>query len=222
MAGTALQFSRAHPYQSPGYLAALGRLTDRLDRAGVLATQQRDGILERRMATASKREIRRTLTRAHLKHLESVAEVAQRDVPELPGKLLLDRKGSYLAFRTAARAMQAEAESRKEVLVKHGLDEAVLNGLALELDLFDAAMERGAEGRRNHVAASAELDEIADELVQIIKVLDATNRFRFANDPELLVAWESATSVGDPSRSSPKDEHPVSPAPAADDIRPAA
>jgi hypothetical protein len=223
MAATALQFSRAHPYQSAGYLAALARLADRLDRAGVLATQQRDGILERRTATASKREIRRTLTRAHLKHLESVAEVAQRDVPELPQKLVLDRSGSYLVFRTAARAMQAEVESHKEVLVKHGLDETVLNGLAMELDLFDAAMERGAEGRRNHVAASAELDDVADELVQIIKVLDATNRFRFANEPELLIAWENATSVGDPSRSSPpKAEQPAPPAPPAGDVRPAA
>jgi hypothetical protein len=224
MATTVLEFSRAHPDESAGYVAALARLGDRLARAQVLATQQREGILERRTASARKREIRQTVSRAHLKHLASVAEMAEREVPELSQKFVLNRDAnSYLAFRTAARGMQAEAESRKEVLVKHGLVESVLDGLGLALDLFDAALEQGAEGRRSHVAASAELDEITDELVQLVKVLDAMNRFRFAQEPELLVAWESASNVSDPSRSSPPKPTPEAPpAPPAGEVRPAA
>jgi hypothetical protein len=222
MATTALQFSRAHPHQSPGYLAALARLADRLDRAGVLATQQRDGVLERRAASARKREIRQTVSRAHLKHVATVAAMARPELAEPPQKYVLDPEAnSYLAFRTAARSIQAEAESRKEILVKHGLVESVLDDLGQALDQFDAALEQGAEGRRTHVAASAELDEVADELVQIVNALDAVNRFRFANVPELLVAWESASSIGDPSRASAQEEQ-APPATPAGDVRPAA
>ncbi len=81
-------------------------------------------------------------------------------------------------------------------------------------------MEQGAEGRRTHVVASAELDEIADELVQLVTVLDAMNRFRFANERELLVAWESASSIGDPSPAKWEPQEPA--APPAGEVRPAA
>jgi hypothetical protein len=70
-------------------------------------------------------------------------------VPELAEKFVLrPRATTYLGFRTAARGMEAEAQSRKEVLVKHGLVEAVLEDLTQALDQFDAAVDSGAEGRR--------------------------------------------------------------------------
>ena len=201
MGARALDFSRAHPDGSPGYAAALARLEDRLARADHLATQQRDGILEVRTATARKRDLRRTMKQAHLGHLASVAEVASREVPELAQKFVLPRRANtYLAFRTAARGMEAEAESRKELLVKHGLAESVLQGLGQALSEFDAVVEQGSQGRLAHVGASAELDTVADEVVQVVKVMDGLNRFRFANDPESLAGWESSSNAFGPLR----------------------
>lgn len=192
----ALDFSRAHPDGSPGYSAALARLENRLARADQLAAQQRDGILQVRAASARKYELRRILTKTHLEHLARVAEIAAQEAPELPRKFLLrPENNTYLAFRTAARGMAAEAEVYKELLVKHGLADAVLENLVPTLDEFDAAVQQGTEGRRAHVGASAELDAVADEVVQVVKVMDALNRLRFASDPEALAAWESASNV---------------------------
>jgi hypothetical protein len=191
-----LEWSRAHPDGSPGHAAALARLEDRLQRADRLATQQREGMLQVRMATLRKRDLRREIRRVHLAHLASVAEMASREVPDLSQKFVLPSKvNTYLAFRTAARAMAAEAESRKELLVRHGLSEPVLEALKRDLDQFEAAVEDGASARVSHVGASAELDEVADEVVQIVKVMDGLTRFHFRGQPELLAAWESASNV---------------------------
>jgi hypothetical protein len=52
-----------------------------------------------------------------------------------------------VAFRSAARAMYEEAQSHKEVLVKHGLSESVLVEFGKMLDEFDAAVRLGTEGQ---------------------------------------------------------------------------
>jgi hypothetical protein len=196
MGARALDFSRAHPDPSPGYAAALARLEDRLARGTYLAGQQREGILEVKSAAQRKQALRRMIRRAHLAHLASVARIAAGDLPELWQKFVL-RRGTipYLAFRTAARGMADEAESQRELLVKHGLADTVLQNLAEALEQFDQAVERVIEGRRAHVGASAELDTVADEVARIVKAMDGLNRFRFAHDPELLAAWKSASNV---------------------------
>ena len=59
---------------------------------------------------------------------------------------------------------------------------------------------RGAEGRRIHIAAAVELDVVAGDAVQIVRVMDGHNRVRFAGDPDLLAAWRSASNVIGPAR----------------------
>jgi hypothetical protein len=223
MGTRALDFSHAHPGASPGYTAAVARLEERLARADQLAAQQRAGQLEVRAATARKVELRRAMTRAHLVHLAQAAKIAGREVPELAQKLVLKpRARSYLAFRTAARGMAAEAQNQREVLVKHGLVETVLDSLNEALDQFDAAMEHGSAGRQAHVGASAELSAVADEVVQIINVMDGLNRYRFMKDRELLTAWESASSVLATPKSSVPKAGPETPGAAGGEVRPAA
>jgi hypothetical protein len=223
MGTRALEFSRAHPDASPGYTAAVTRLEQGLARANELAAQQRDGLLEVRAATARKVELRRSMRQAHLAHLAQVAKIAGREVPELVQKFVLKPgTSSYLAFRTVARGIAAEAESQKEVLVKHGLVEAVLESLVQTLDQFDAAVEQGSAGRQAHVGASAELQAVADEVVQIVNVMDGLNRYRFAKEGELLAAWKSASNVlATPRNGSAKSASDGAP-PAGGEIRPAA
>lgn len=114
------------------------------------------------------------MRQAHLSHLPQVAKAAAREVPELAQKLVL-RPGTstYLAFSTAARGMRAEAQTQKEAL-----------------DQFDAAVERGTGARHAHVGARAELEEVGDEIVQIVRVMDGLNRYRFLNDSERLATWQ--------------------------------
>jgi hypothetical protein len=223
MGRRALDFSRDHPDPSAGSAATLARLEERLGRAEKLAAQQRDGILQSRAATARKKELRRTMKQAHLEHLASVAAIASREVPELATKFVLPRRvNTYLAFRTAARGMEAEAESRKELLVKHGLSETVLQALTAALNEFDAVVEQGSDGRVAHVGASAELDSVADEIVQVVKVMDGLNHFRFAGEVELMASWKAASNVfATPQPAEPKPETGGA-APSGGGVRPAA
>jgi hypothetical protein len=222
MGARALEFGHAHPLESPGYAATIVRLEERLGRADMLATQQRDGILAVRAAAGHKRELMGKMRRAHLTHLARIAEVAGSELPELPQKFLLKPgKGSYRAFRTAARGMQVEAQGRREELVKHGLVEPLLDDLGRLLDEFDAVVERGQEARRVHVGATAQLEVVADEVVRLVKALGGLNRYRFANDPDLLAQWESASSVV-AGRRGAVVEKPVDGAPGPGDVRPAA
>jgi len=122
--------------------------------------------------------------------------VAAREAPDLPQKFVLTRRATpYLAFRTAARSIEAEAQARKELLVRHGLADTVVDSLARALDDFDQAVAQGIEGRQAHVGASAELGALAGEVVRLVRVMDGLNRTRFAHDSELLAAWESARHV---------------------------
>jgi len=227
MGQRALDFSNSHPDASPGYAAAVTRLTERLARANQVAAQQRDGLLQVRAATLRKRELRGMMTKAQLRHLARVAEVAATEAPELAAKFVVrPQNDTYLAFRTVARGLVAEAQTRKELLVKYGLADTVFDGLTQALDQFDAAVEQGMQGRRTHIGASAELNALAAEVVQVVKLMDGLNRFRFAKDPESLAAWESASSVVATPRPAPEPEvepgTPEGPAPAGGEVRPAA
>jgi hypothetical protein len=191
-----LEFSRQHADPSPGYVTAAARLQERLQRAEQLARQQVDGRSEVRTATLRKAELRRLMLSAHLRHLTNVAQFAAVDDPEALQKFDFPPDATtYLAFRTVAAGMVAEAESRKELLMKHGLSEEVLSDLKVVLEQFETAVEQGAAGRLAHVGATAELVTVGEEIVQMVKVMNALVRIRFANQPELLAAWESASNV---------------------------
>ena len=143
------------------------------------------------------------MRRTQLVHLARVAESAVSEVPEVAQKFVLIREAiPYLAFRTAARGMSAEAQNQKELLVRHGLLESVLQNLAQSLDQFDQVVEQGSSARRTHVGASAELDALTEELIQIVRLMDGSNRYRFSNTPESLAEWESARNTIGPPRSS--------------------
>lgn len=196
MGARALEFSRANPFESPGYATALKQLEEQLARSDQLAKEQQRGTTEVRAATARKDGLKRSIRRSQLVHLARVAQRASKELPELAQKFDLPRiPFRNLAFRTVARTMVEEAEQRKELLVKHGLVEQVLQSLGQSLDQFDEAVERGAEGRRVHIGAKANLDAVGDEVVQIVKILDGLNRFRFATEPDLLTAWTAACNV---------------------------
>ena len=82
-------------------------------------------------------------------------------------------------------------------------------------------MGQGAEGRRMHIGAGVELDVVADEVVEIVRVIDGLNRFRFAGDPDLLAAWRAASNVVGPLRTAEKTTSPEAPPPGGE-IKPAA
>jgi hypothetical protein len=91
---------------------------------------------------------------------------------------------------------------------------------------FEQAVLRMAEGRRIHIAAAVELDGASGEAVGIVKVIDGFNRVRFAEAPDLLAAWKSASNVIGPSRTGGqadrRTESATATLPSGSEIKPAA
>jgi hypothetical protein len=202
MGQRALEFSQAHPSSSPGYATAVKQLEDEIARATQLAGDQRRGVAEVRTATLEKDKIRRTLRRGHLVHISAVAQRAAAENPELAQKFDLPRIPTRgLAFRAAARTMIELAEEQKELLGKYGLVDESLQNARSAIDQLDQVVDRGAEGRRVHIGASASLDASVNEVVRLVKILDGYNRFRFAGDPNLLAGWVSASNIVGPPMS---------------------
>ena len=227
MVRRALEFSQAHPDISSGYTAAVAELAELLARSEQLSDLHRQGIAEVRAATQRKSNLRRSIRQGQLLHVARAAQRAAREEPELAQKFTLARQPiPYLTFRSLARTVAAEAEGQKEILVKHGLVDSVLVSLTESLGEFDQALARGAEGRRIHVAAAVELDVVAGEAVQIVRVMDGHNRVRFAGDPDRLAAWRSASNVIGPARTGGpaggRTETPPGTAPSEGAVKPAA
>ena len=196
MGTRALEFSEAHPVDSPGYATAVQQLKEQLARAERLGKEQERGTTEVHAATARKNELKRSIRWSQLVHLAGVAERAAKEVPELVQKFDLPRvPNRNLGFSTVARTMVEEAQRHKDVLIKHGLVEQILDSLGESLDQFDEVVQHGAEGRRVHIGARANLEVAADEVVQIVKILNGYNRHRFITQPDLLAAWTAARNV---------------------------
>jgi hypothetical protein len=230
MGTRALEFSRAHPDADAGYAMAAAKLEQLVARANEAAAAQRSGIVDVRAASARKAELRRTMLAVHIAHLAQVGREAAREDHEL-GKTFRFRPqaGTYLAFRTAARDMAAEAETHREVLIRHGLAASVLDEFVQRLDQFDAAVALGHTGRTAHMGATAELNAVAAGIVRAVRVMDGRNRQRFQDDRQLLGAWVGASTVlGVPARGgvAPVPPGEVVPGgtglPVAGDVRPAA
>ena len=221
MGTRALEFSRAHPDSEPGTATAVARLEQLLARATETATVQRDGIIHVRAAAARKEELRRQMRDVPIAHLAEVGRAAAREEHEL-GKTFTFKPGAstFLAFRTAARSMASSAQTHRELLVKYGLSQSVLDEFVQTLDQFDAAVALGNDGRTAHVGATRELRSVATEIVRTVRVMDGRNRQRFADQEQLLGSWISASTVlGKPGRTVAEPEGGP---PAAGEVRPAA
>jgi len=71
--------------------------------------------------------------------------------------------------------------------------------------------EAANAGRRDHVGARADLTAVADEIMEVVRLLDGLNRARFASTPDLLAAWDSARNVEGPFRKARESDEVVPP-----------
>ena len=85
--------------------------------------------------------------------------------------------------------------AQKEVLVKHGLSDKLLDDLTAAVSDFHASVAETNGGLNDHVLAGTGLQRVSDEIMQLVTMMDGVNRYRFEREPQLLVAWESAKHV---------------------------
>jgi len=182
--------------------AAFARLEELLARAGVLAAQQRAGVVAQRGSTAQRAEVRRALQSQLLRYLSAVGRVAARQNTELGAQFRLPAtRATNQAFLTLARGMLTKATEQKDLLVSRGMSEQLLDDLAAALTAFEQTLEATRAARREHVGASADLDAVFSEISQQVRLVDGLVRYRFGDNAELMGAWASARNVEGPFRS---------------------
>jgi hypothetical protein len=211
MAVRVRDFCETNPSADPSFGSVLGRLKETITRMVALGSQQVSGLLSRHASTVNRREIRRRLRNDLLPHLVTIARDASVDKPalaqefEVPGHNL-----SSARFHAAAKAMLDKGVAEKELLVKHGLSDKLLDDLATALAEFEGSITATNTSREDHIGARAALKQGSEELLQLVEMMDGINRYRFRTDPHLMVAWDAAKHVVTGPQA--KEEAPTAPA----------
>jgi hypothetical protein len=224
MAVRVRDFCETNPSADPSFVSVLGRLKEATNRMVGLGSRQVSGILSRHASIVNRQEIRRGLRNDLLRHLVTIAQDASAEKPglgekfEIPGFNL-----SSARFLAASKAMLELGVAEKEVLVKHGLSDKLLDDLATAIAEFEGSITATNTSREEHIAARAELQQASDEVLQLVQMMDGINRYRFRGDPHLMVAWEAARHVvTGPQARSETAGAPGAPAGPAGEVKPAA
>jgi hypothetical protein len=210
MAGRVRDFCRTHPDPTnPGYTAAVAKLEELLIRADVLSQQQVSGHLTVAGAVASVQDVRDQIKNS-IDLLAGLARAASREEPELKaGITRVPMNGSQQEFLTQARVAASTANAHRDLLVRFGLPEGLLEQLGQMLDGFEQAINDRRAGRLAHVGAHADLAAVDRDIMDRIHQIDAITRYRYRNEAEPLAAWKSARNVAWPLPPEPEKETPA-------------
>jgi hypothetical protein len=159
----------------------------------------------------NRQQVRRRLRDDLLRHLVTIARDVSAEQPALGDKFEIPASNlSSARFFAASKAMLELGSQEKEVLIKHGLSDKLLDDLATAVAEYEGTITATNTSREDHIGARAELQQVSDEVVQLVQMMDGINRYRFKGDPHLLATWEAAKHVV--SGPQVKAEAPVAPA----------
>lgn len=121
--------------------------------------------------------------------------IAARTRTELAERFRLpDTRITNRGFLTAGPGLTL-AEAHKDALVAEGMSPTLLEELGTKLTEFETVSDAARTARLDHIGARADLDGVTADLVEVVRVLDGINRWRFGATPELLVEWNAARHV---------------------------
>jgi hypothetical protein len=209
-------FDGSFPSTDPGYLVVMSRLGETLTRARAVAAKQQNGIIGARGAREMRDALQRSLRKELIPALVRVGGVLAKERTDLAAKFRFPPQASNQVFLVSVKALLAEAESQREALVKEGMIASWLSDFSASVSAFEAASDAARNARNERIAATADLDLIARDLLVLVRVLDGINRYRFRKDPETMAAWNAVNGL--PFRSKRGDVVPPGPA----EIAPAA
>jgi hypothetical protein len=141
-------------------------------------------------------ELRQELHSQVLPHLIRVGQAAAKGLPGLAARFVLPKgNATYKTYLTAATAMLNLAETQRELMVSKGLTGSALDDLRRIVAEFEAASDDARKGRIDHIGARTDLDVVSGEIMEIIRILDGINRYRFGKDPEGMAEWLAAKQI---------------------------
>jgi hypothetical protein len=184
------------PDADEGYGLLVAQAKEVTEQMRIVAMAQRSGRLDKTAGSHDKAILRQEIMTGPVAALSAVAKRARKDHRDVSMQFRYKPgQQTYVAFEGAIRTMQGAADTNKKLLVRYGLSEAVLVHLGELLDRFAKARELCDQGRIAHKAATQRLDELAKELGSVIRTMDARNRVRYKDNPQLLEKWIAASTV---------------------------
>jgi hypothetical protein len=188
-------FCREHPDPNPATALVATHLGGLVGKANALAQLQHSSQVARAAAVERKKELRESIANG-MAALVGISRVAVRSDPGSSVELrALRGRTNESGFLTTARVAVAEAGARKEIFVKLGMPETLLDSMTAELDEYEAVQLRQRNAHAAQVGASAELTAVTREIMATLRHLDSLHRLRFKNAPDLQAAWKSARNV---------------------------
>ena len=160
-----------------------------------IAGMQRAGLIDVHTGAIEKRRLRREMLAGPIATCRRFGRLAGRDHPDPVTSSGTSGAGAC-TWPSNRRAEHAgEARLTRRCWRTFGLSGAVLEVFGQLLDQFDAAVKVGSDGRAAHTGSTKRLGALALEAGQIVRAMDARNRYRFKNDEQVLGAWISASRV---------------------------
>lgn len=188
-------FLQEHPDPSTGGKAMADQLAQLIAHAEALAQQQHAGQATSTAATTRRSELRDQLF-VHFRSLVEIARTASKSEPGITLHFRIPRgRPNDTTLLALGRAGVAEALEHKDQLTALGMPDALLEQMTAELDEFAREGIRQRQSIAAHVGAGAELGAVMKELLAHLKHIDALQRLRFRDQPELAAAWKSARNV---------------------------
>ncbi|MEO8634862.1 MAG: hypothetical protein ABI587_06255 [Gemmatimonadales bacterium] len=197
--GRGAAFCHTHPDTDPAAIAVATKLDATMGRAEILTGQQVASEQAVSAAVNTKEEIRLSMENG-LAATYAISTVAAKTFPDLAIHRRRPRThASEVTLLTSARVALAEAEANKDRLIPFGLTTAMLDTLRADIPAYGDAVLRQRNAHAAQVGAVSDLRQVCSEVVRLLKSLDAINRLRFKQDPEMLAAWKSARNVAWPT-----------------------
>lgn len=186
------------------------QFVEKVGRAQALLTQQETGEMASRSSRRHRRGLRRQMLQLPIRHLLKIAKSVASENPEVANGLRRPEVGrSEEAFQASVRAIAQEAETHRDLFLKHGLSDESLEDLGKMLSAYEQAVRDANAGRRAHTGARAELRALAKDLMRLLQQLDGIVLYRYRTKPELMGAWTSARNIAWPLGEPAKPETPI-------------
>jgi hypothetical protein len=177
------------------------------------ATAQTSGQHSAQQSTATKADARREL-RADIDAIAETARSMSIEMIGLADKFRIPRGGiNDQELLTLARAFLTDAAPYKTDFIANEMPADFLEDLQADINAFASSGSGQQHDKQTHVAATDGLSEAADEVLNLVKQLNAPVRNKFRDDPTTLAAWATAQHTRRPPRPKDKPDTPQQPPP---------
>jgi len=135
---------------------------------------------------------------ALIENLEAISRTARMmadDVPGVLNKFPMPPRDNDSALINAGRAALADAFAFKAQFIARELPADFLEDLNADIEALETAISNQASGVGDHVAAGAALDDALDRGVEIVRNEDVIIKNKYADRPEVLAEWASASHI---------------------------